>query len=159
MTDFGIARVRFTPSRLSIGMGGQLTIHKLTGGDFNDNVKLWGLFLEPRLRIRTSSPTVAPCVSARVAYLRFSISIDDIAGSANGVQLNGGGGFLFRLGARTNLDLGATFGYANFEDLEATVGAGDTIGPGSGTSLVVRAGVTFGLFNWGQTGSAAFSSG
>src|SRR5512147_391184 len=90
----GEVQLRFTPSRLSIGMGGQLTIHKLTGGDFNDNVKLWGLFLEPRLRIRTSSPTVAPYVSARVAYLRFSISTDDIAGSANGVQLNGGGGFL-----------------------------------------------------------------
>jgi hypothetical protein len=143
----GELQIRYTPSRLSIGAGVQLTFHSLEEGDASDNVKIWGAFIEPRLRIRTASPTFAPYLSARLAYLRLSVNTDDVNGSAGGGQINGGGGVLFRLSRRMNLDLGATFGYATFKDLESDAGAGSTIELGSGTNLVVRAGLTFGLFN------------
>ena len=65
--------------------------------------------------------------------------------SASGAQVNGGGGVMFRMSPRVNLDVGATYGLINFGDVVVSVpGFGETTidgSSGNGSNLVVRIGV------------------
>jgi len=146
----GEAQLRFTPSALSIGAGFQYTDHNTveipgTSSTFH----LYGGFLEPRYVIDVGSQTVAPYVSARFSILfqeskEVSGTAQEFETSATGLTLNGGGGVLFRLGPRLNLDLGSTFGYTRFGDYESggeTFDDTDT----SGSNVVVRIGLALGL--------------
>jgi opacity protein-like surface antigen len=146
------AQVRYNPSAFSIGAGFQLTRHSLEG--FDDKVSLGGGFVEPRYVIPTRSNAVAPYVSLRFSVLRESGSLDVPSGtvsvSASGLTFNGGGGVLFRLGQRVNLDVGATWGFTNFGDI--TTKLNGTVVPdfsgidaGSGTNLVMRVGLAVGI--------------
>lgn len=148
------AQIRYNPSAFSIGVGFQLTRHSLEG--FDDNVSLGGGFVEPRYVIPTRSNSVAPYVSLRFSVLRESGSLDVTQGkvtvAASGLTFNGGGGVLFRLAQRVNLDLGATWGYTNFGDVTTklngtVVPAFSGIDAGSGTNVVMRVGVAVGLGN------------
>ena len=148
------AQVRFTPSVWSIGAGIQGSIHSLDDTDLGDeSVVLAGVFVEPRRVFDTGSTTFAPYISARLAYLRQSLDVDiqgeTISASANGTQVNAGGGVLLRVSPRVNLDLGATYGLINFSDVDVTIpGVGRTSvdgTSGNGQNLVVRVGLSIGL--------------
>jgi hypothetical protein len=140
----GEAQLRYTPGALSVGAGFQYTSHGIENEE-DLKLRLYGGFIEPRYRIRTGSSTTAPYISARFSLLKVGFS-DERTLSSTFVQLNGGGGFLFRLSSRVNLDLGATYGYnrlgegtLEFDGFEVEVPAE------SGSNVVVRLGVAIGL--------------
>ena len=140
-------QARWTPSLFSLGVGFQWTTHKQnllssTPNVVGDpNTTLNGFFVEPRYVVLVGSNTVAPYVAARVSLLRQTTSADFQTGngivtlnaSADGVGVNGGGGLLFRLGGRVNLDVGATYGYASFGDFVTTVDGTEIDRAGSST--------------------------
>ena len=63
------------------------------------------------------------------------------------MNFNIGGGMLFRLGSRVNLDVGATYGISNFGDFVVEVDRQeiDRTGSSTGQNLAVRFGVMVGL--------------
>ncbi|HET6836769.1 MAG TPA: hypothetical protein VFH24_01935, partial [Gemmatimonadales bacterium] len=92
---------------------------------------------------------IAPYVSARLSYLKIGFSGGDLSLSSSIIQLNGGGGLLYRLGSRLNLDVGATFGYNHSSSgeftRESTEGSLLEVDASDGTNLVVRFGFAVGL--------------
>ncbi|HPF61062.1 MAG: outer membrane beta-barrel protein [Gemmatimonadetes bacterium] len=143
------AQVRYTPSAFSIGAGYQRSSHDLTFDDGStETVTLSGVFAEPRYVIDVGSGSYAPYLAGRVAFLTQKIAFEGLEASASGTQLNVGGGVLVRLSPRVNLDLGATYGAIDFDDVKVEFeGQSATIdgSSGSGKNLVLRAGVTVGL--------------
>jgi hypothetical protein len=144
----GEAQIRYTPGALSLGAGFQYTEHgwKLRA----ENVRLYGGFIEPRYRIHTGSNVVAPYLSARFSVLKVGFSGGDLSMSSTFIQLNGGGGLLYRLGPRFNLDMGATFGYdrlgsGTLSERQANGVVEVPFGASSGSNLVVRLGLAVGL--------------
>jgi hypothetical protein len=123
-------QVRYTSGAMSLGVGYQYTRHTMEGEEGHMNNS--GAFIEPRYVFSTSSPTLAPYLSARLGLLRMSGIMPE---NSNGGTVNLGGGILARLTSRTNLDFGATYGYTRFSGGIA----------GSGSDLVLRAGLAIGL--------------
>jgi hypothetical protein len=139
----GEAQIRYTPGALSVGAGFQYTTHDLE--DRPIDARLYGGFVEPRYRIYAGSSVVAPYLSARLSVLKIGFS-DSLAVSSAFIQLNGGGGLLFRLGSRVNADAGATYGYNRL--LNGTLhqeGRDPRKVSGSGANIIVRLGVAVGL--------------
>lgn len=139
-------QLRYTPGALSIGAGFQYTTHDIA--ERLEDIRFYGGFLEPRYRIHTGSNVVAPYVSARFSLLKVGFSGGDLECSSSFIQLNGGGGLLYRVGPRLNLDLGATFGYDRLGDgsiRSRESGNAVPVEATSGTNLVVRFGFAFGL--------------
>ena len=124
------AQLRYTSGAMSLGLGYQYTRHTMDGEDGNMNNS--GAFIEPRYVFTTSSPSLAPYISARLGIMRMSGVMDE---SSNGGNVNFGGGILARLTSRANLDFGATYGYTRFSGGIS----------GSGSDLVLRAGFALGL--------------
>jgi hypothetical protein len=146
------AQLRFNPSAFSIGGGFQFSHHGLTEeGLTGESVSLAGAFVEPRYVIDVHSDRLAPYASARLAYLRQALAIDDLGleAHASGTQLNLGGGLLVRMTSMVNLDVGLTVGAIHFGDVEvdeSAFGSGTISGTsGSGKNLVFRVGVAIGL--------------
>jgi hypothetical protein len=149
------AQVRLTPSVWSFGAGLQYSAHTLDfGGQLGEEtVTLTGLFIEPRRIFDVGSANFVPYASGRLSFLQQAVDIDangtSVEATASGAQLNAGGGLLFRMTPRVNLDLGATYGLINFGDVEVNVpGIGRTTvdgSSGSGSNLVIRVGVAIGL--------------
>jgi Outer membrane protein beta-barrel domain len=142
------AQIRYTPGALSFGAGFQYTGHGFNNPSFDENVRLYGGFFEPRYRIHTGSYVVAPYVSARFSLLKMGFSGGDLSVSSTFIQLNGGGGLLYRLGPRVNLDVGATYGYdrlgsGSFDS--KSQGTIATFPARSGSNVVVRLGFAVGL--------------
>jgi hypothetical protein len=145
------AQIRYTPGALSIGAGFQYTEHGRPPVGVNPpDVRLYGGFVEPRYRIHTGSYVIAPYLSARFSLLKASFEGGELSLSSTFMQLNGGGGLLYRLGPRFNLDVGATFGY-NRRSKGTLSSNGQPItdppccAPASGTNLVVRLGLAVGI--------------
>jgi Outer membrane protein beta-barrel domain len=142
----GEAQLRYTPGALSLGAGFQYTVHELD--QHTEDARLYGGFFEPRYRIRTGSNVVAPYISARFAVMKMGFSGGDLSVNSTFIQLNGGGGLLYRIGPRLNLDLGATYGY---DRLGSGIFKSEERGPikafpaTSGTNLVLRLGLAVGL--------------
>ncbi|MFV2040199.1 MAG: outer membrane beta-barrel protein, partial [Acidimicrobiales bacterium] len=144
-------QLRWTPSLFSLGGGFQWTTHKQNlladqPNVINDpNTTLNGFFLEPRYVILVGSNTIAPYISGRVSFLRQTTTAEfrtangpaTLKASADGINFNGGGGLLFRLGGRVNLDVGATYGFSNFGDFVTVVDGQefDRAGSSSGQNL------------------------
>ena len=168
----GEAQIRFTPGALSLGAGFQFTTHAgkdyVLGLDDGSSVdvtsvgaKLFGFFLEPRYVFFVRSDRVAPYLSARLSMLRYGTDANwnsrsqpfggSMSWNTMGLTANGGGGLLVRLGARTNLDLGATYGYSTFGayHLKVTersgVSAENQMDGGHGSNVVVRVGLAVGI--------------
>jgi hypothetical protein len=140
------AQVRYTPGSLSIGAGFEYTSHGYAGTA--ENVRLYGGFVEPRYRIHAGSNSVAPYLSARFSLLKVGFSGGDLSLSSDYIQLNGGGGLLYRLNSRVNLDLGATYGYNRLGDgtLTSKSGGGSRHqNASSGSNIVLRVGLAIGL--------------
>lgn len=174
----GEAQLRYTPSAFSLGVGFQIARHEAGKApssywDFEDSSQhftLTGLFVEPRYVVKATSQR-ALYVSGRLAFSSIkwtsegtgtlcndqfcnSTTVVDFSdsGDATGFTVNAGGGFLFRLSERVNLDVGATFGLKSFGDLEVTLA--DETGPnrtqqtgslGSIGNVVLRLGLAIGL--------------
>jgi hypothetical protein len=145
----GEAQIRYTPGALSVGAGFQFTQHgrNVSGDPDPPAVQLYGGFIEPRYRIHTGSYVVAPYISARFSVSKAGFSEGEFSLSSTFIQLNAGGGLLYRLGPRFNLDAGATFGwnrrsYSEVKRGEQVLRADP---PASGTNLVVRLGLAVGL--------------
>lgn len=146
------AQVRYNPSAFSIGLGYQTSSHELNVQGF-DKVNLAGGFIEPRYVLDIGSDRAAPYLAARLAYLQQKADIVEAGETytltADGTQINGGGGILVRLSPRVNLDLGLTFGAINFEDVVVSNSLGQSVtvtgSSGSGQNLVLRLGVSIGL--------------
>jgi hypothetical protein len=142
----GEAQIRYTPGALSFGAGFQYTIHGLDL--YTESGRLYGGFFEPRYRIHTGSNVLAPYVSARFSLLKLGFSGGDLSLSSTFIQLNGGGGLLYRVGPRINLDVGATFGYNRLGSgtfRSEMNGVIDEFESTSGSNIVVRLGFAVGL--------------
>jgi hypothetical protein len=142
----GEGQIRYTPGALSIGAGFQYTNHGLDNR--TEDTQLYGGFLEPRYRIHTGSNVVAPYLSARLSLLKVGFSGGDLSLSSSFIQVNGGGGLLYRLGPRLNLDMGATFGYNRLGEgtlKSKSSGTERPIDSSSGSNLVVRFGFAVGI--------------
>ena len=140
------AQIRYTPGALSFGAGFQYTEHGLS--NFMENAQLYGAFLEPRYRIHTGSNVIAPYLSTRFAILKMGFTGNDLSVSSSFIQLNGGGGLLYRMGPRINLDVGATYGYdrlgaGSFESKQS--GTLSEFPARSGSNVVFRLGFAVGL--------------
>jgi hypothetical protein len=92
--------------------------------------------------VDVGSDAAAPYLSGRIAVSSTSVDEGDSSASATGFTLNGGGGVLVRLGARANLDLGASIGYKKLG--EATLG-NSVIDLGTGANFIARVGLAIGL--------------
>jgi hypothetical protein len=159
----GELQFRYTPGKLSFGGGIQHTRHDVSEdvSEVFSQVKLTGIFVEPRYVIDVGSSSYAPYLSGRFALSKMKFEIQEgvlpEGFSANlteptGPTINGGGGVLIRLGGRANLDLGVTFGYTKFKDIRlriiddsGTELSDNTFEVGSGTNAVFRLGLAFGL--------------
>jgi hypothetical protein len=143
--DFGggwEAQLRVNPSAFSIGAGIEQTFHSvvdITGRD----VQMIGGFLEPRYVIDIGSDNMVAYVSARAALSQIKLTEGDFDSTGTGYTLNGGGGLLFRLGDRINLDAGATMGYKDLGVLD--VPGGLTYDFGTGANVVGRLGLAIGI--------------
>lgn len=142
----GEGQIRYTPGALSIGAGFQYTSHGLDS--LPEDARLYGGFLEPRYRIHTGSNVVAPYLSARLSLLKVGFSGGDLLLSSSFIQVNGGGGLLYRLGPRLNLDMGATVGYNRLGSgtlRSKSAGSARPIQSSSGSNIVLRLGFAIGL--------------
>jgi hypothetical protein len=142
----GEAQIRYTPGALSVGAGFQYTNHGLEMRP--EDTRLYGGFLEPRYRIHTGSNVLAPYLSARFSLLKVGFSGGDLSVSSTFLQLNGGGGVLYRIGPRLNLDLGATYGYNRLGSGTLRSERNGTQTPfasSSGSNVVVRFGFAVGI--------------
>ncbi|NNF25637.1 MAG: outer membrane beta-barrel protein [Gemmatimonadetes bacterium] len=149
----GEAQVRYNPSAFSIGAGIQYTYHDvdleslgLAQPGFSINSSLVGFFVEPRYVFDMGSDRAAPYLSSRfsVSNLTLKAELDGVGAELTdtGLTVNAGGGVLVRLNQRANLDFGATFGYKQLGVISS--GAGEDAS-GSGTNIIYRFGVAFGL--------------
>jgi hypothetical protein len=140
------AQVRYTPSAFSIGAGFQYTSHQIDNR--SEDARIYGGFLEPRYRIHAGSNVVAPYLSARFSLLKVGFTGGDLSLSSSFLQLNGGGGLLFRLGSRINLDVGATYGYNRLGEGTLTsesTGGSVSVESSTGSNIVARLGLAIGL--------------
>ena len=167
------AQLRYTPGAFSIGAGFQLTSHTapsyallLDDGSRADvtgvGVKLFGAFIEPRVVFLVGSDRIAPYISGRLSLLRYSNTANwairsqsysgTMSSNTSGLTANGGGGMLVRLTPRTNLDLGATYGFSSFGKFKNKVSdrSGESAEQrsnkgGSGSNVIVRVGLAVGI--------------
>lgn len=137
-------QIRYTPAALSFGGGVQWTTHDWTDSGKDSNLRTLGVFLEPRY-VLPATDRIGPYISARLALTKLTLQIaDEEIGTATGQTVNGGGGILFSVSPNIALDLGATFGYTNFGDLESN-GSPTGLKTGKGTNLIARLGLAIGL--------------
>ena len=128
---------------LTVGLGFQLTRHKYYGA--SDNSQLTGFFVDPRYVIPIKSNSLAPYIGGRFAVLKQKVDYGPVALTTSGIAFGPGGGVLFRLTRKLNLDVGFTYNYASFGSgqINGTTISGSKIG--SGSSLVTRAGLSYGF--------------
>jgi hypothetical protein len=140
------AQIRYTPSAFSIGAGFQYTNHGIDNR--SEDAQIYGGFVEPRYRIHAGSNIVAPYLSARFSLLKVGFSGGELSLSSSFLQLNGGGGLLFRLNSRINLDVGATYGYNRLGDgtlTDESSGGSVSVESSTGSNIVARLGLAIGL--------------
>ena len=120
---------------VSLGIGGQLSSHSRG----NDELRMIGLFLEPRWVPPLPSTRVFPYVSARLALLRLEgrfVFAPDGASRGSGVGV--GGGVIVRLSRTVNLDGGVQL-------VRQEVGDIGPVAFRPFTTYAAKLGLTFGL--------------
>jgi hypothetical protein len=133
-------QARYNPNQFSVGVGFQVSHHE--SGD--QKLNLLGLFLEPRVAIDAGSDRVTPYVAGRIVLLRQSsdfVTVPEF--SSLGTAFGLGGGLLFHLAPRANLDAGAAYLRQSFDDKTFSNGAKVDFSPFNG--YVVKVGLTFGI--------------
>jgi hypothetical protein len=146
----GEFQLRLNPGAFSIGAGVQVTGHSSTGQGLTNKVTITGFFLEPRYAVPIDSRSVRPYFAGRVALLRQTADLQDIASTlrvkADAIAYGGGGGFVARLSDHVGFDLGvavtsASFGTFKYRD----TGSDSGLDAGHGIIFVVKAGFNIGL--------------
>jgi hypothetical protein len=135
------AQIRINPSAFSLGLGAEQTFHKVVGANDRDIVLLGG-FLEPRYVVDIGSDNAVMYLSGRAALSQITMKQGSFESSGTGYTLNGGGGILFRLSDRVNLDAGATIGFKKLGVVDLPLGTFDL---GTGANAVGRIGLAIGL--------------
>lgn len=135
------AQVRSNPGAFSFGLGIEQTFHGVDNLD-DRNVRLTGGFFEPRYVIDTGSDKAVPYLAGRFAISQMHVEEFGASASTTGYTVNGGGGLLIRLKPAMNLDLGVTLGW---KDLGTTTIVNNVVDFGTGTNLIIRAGLAFGF--------------
>jgi len=135
------AQIRLNPSAFSIGAGAEQTFHEISGVAGRDIIFLGG-FLEPRYVLDMGSDNAVLYLSARAALSEIKVQEGAFESTGTGYTLNGGGGLLYRLGARVNLDAGATMGYKDLGIVDLPNGTFDL---GTGANVVARVGLAIGI--------------
>jgi hypothetical protein len=136
------AQLRVNPSAFSIGAGVEQTFHAVVGTDGRDVVLLGG-FLEPRYVLDIGRDNAVAYLSGRAALSQITLKQGQFESTGTGYTLNGGGGLLFRLSDRVNLDVGVTVGYKDLGVVD--VPGGLTYDLGTGGNAVGRVGLAFGI--------------
>jgi hypothetical protein len=129
----------------SAGLGGQYTSHS----SGSDNIKLTGVFVEPRYAfVLQNAATLFPYIALRGALLRQS---SNFASSSSGYAFGGGGGVVYHVSRVVNFDLGGAVIRQSFGDVNFTTGAlqGTTGHFKPFTGYAVKAGLALGF---GSTG-------
>ena len=122
------AQLRINPSAFSIGAGVEQTFHSVSSTQ--RDITFLGGFIEPRYVVDIGRDNMVLYLSARAAVSQITLSVGTFESTGTGYTLNGGGGFLFPLSARVNLDVGATVGYKDLGILDLPTGTFD-LGTGS----------------------------
>jgi len=134
------AQARYNPSRLSYGLGYQYSSHS-SGGD---DLKLSGVFFEPRFAVAVGGGNIFPYVAGRAALLHQTSDFANyVKFSTNGYAFGVGAGLLYRLTFRLNLDLGAAVLRQVIEEKKFAAGPPATFP--AFTGFVVKGGLTVGL--------------
>ena len=134
------AQARYNPGRLSYGIGYQYSSHS-SGGD---ELKLTGVFFEPRFAVDVGGGVIAPYIAGRAAWLHQSSDFANYGKfSTNGHAFGLGAGMLWRLTYRLNLDIGAAVLRQVLKDKEFA--AGPPARFPAFTGFVVKGGLTVGL--------------
>jgi len=139
----GEAQLRWSPGLFSLGFGGEISSHDITGTD--RIVKLTGAFIEPRYVIPTSSQSVALYLAARAAVSQTTFEVADLTSTGTGFTANAGGGLLIVLGSSVNLDLGFSIGAKGLGVATVETVPPSTFDLGSGSNVIVRVGLAIGL--------------
>ena len=129
-------QVRSHPSTWSFGLGAEQSWHGMQSSD--DRLQLLGVFFEPRLELDVGIDFAQPYLATRLGYSRTRYERGGETTAANGFVLNGGGGFLVRLGQRFALDIGASAGIRK-------LGAPEVVDLGVAFNTIARLGVMVGL--------------
>ena len=137
------AQIRYNPSLFSIGVGGEISLHDFDAD--GRSLRLTGAFLEPRYVIQTSSESVAPYLSGRIAVSQTTFEVADLTSTATGFTANVGGGLIIVLGSSVNLDLGATIGAKGLGTATVDSTPPTIFDLGSGTNVILRVGLAIGL--------------
>ena len=137
------AQIRYNPSLFSIGVGAEISWHDVTGTD--RSVRLTGAFIEPRYVIQTSSESIAPYLSGRVAVSQTTFEVSNLTSTGTGFTVNGGGGLLIVLGSNVNLDLSATIGVKGLGTATVATTPPTIFDLGSGNNVIIRVGLAIGL--------------
>jgi len=134
-------QIRYDAGRFSTGFGIEFSRHDVAvpdepGSDLE--VDLIGIFLEPRVDLPFGGERLAPYVSGRIGLSdqeKSGSGPEQIEGriSEPGVSFNAGGGVRLGTIPRLSLDLGLTYGYADFGESR------------TGRNVVAKAGVVFDL--------------
>ena len=135
-------QLRYTSGLWSLGGGVQYSSHSSRNDatDRDDNIKLTGVFVEPRRTFVVASPRVGPYLALRGALLRQTNNFG--GSSSNGYAFGGGGGVIVALTDRVNLDGGAAVLRQSLG--EFTIGSQE-FRFGTLTSYVAKAGISIGF--------------
>ena len=156
------AQLRYTRGAWSVGLGYQQVRHEYrycalptsTGAciaDIAGDIRGSGIFFEPRYVFDAGSDVYAPYMSGRFSVVRQSSVGDPLYDfSVTGSSANAGGGVLFRVSPRINVDIGGTVGYTRFsryraEDRQTGAVLAGSTGGASGSNFVLRVGVAIGI--------------
>ena len=122
----------------AVSGGVQYNIHGADG--ISENLKVLGIYVEPRYVARLQAASVAPFVGGRVGWERWSVSAVGATASATGYGLGGIGGILFQVAPQVGIETAVTFTALSFGDAEVnniTVSNSDS----NGSSLGLHAGI------------------
>lgn len=136
-------QVRFNPSAFSIGGGFEISWHEIE--DSERQVRLSGAFVEPRYVLDVGSETFAPYLAGRIAISQTRFKISRLSDTATGFTVNVGGGILFVLSPKVNLDVGASIGAKDLGSATVATDPPTVFDLGSGSNVILRVGLAFGL--------------
>ena len=136
-------QVRFNPSAFSIGAGFEISWHEIE--DSERKVRLSGVFVEPRYVLEVASENFAPYVAGRLAVSQTRFEISRFSNTATGFTANVGGGILFVLSPKVNLDVGASIGAKDLGSATVASSPPTEFDLGSGANVILRVGLAFGL--------------
>ncbi len=133
---YNLAYAKESLGGLTLGFGGQWTSH--SGGA--DNLKISGIFLEPRWVPRTKSSRFFPYLSGRLALLRQT---SNFGTASSGSGFGGGAGLAVKFTPTVNLDAGLALVRQQFGEFQFTDNTVGEFNPF--TTYAAKIGITVGF--------------